>query len=202
MTQIFFLLLALVPAPQSNRSSLGITVYADENFRGKSATFRENTQDLRPFGLTDKATSLRVAPGEAWEVCEHINYEGRCRVFTGDVRDLRDEGFNDIISSVRRVADYVPPSRGRGQGRDTGRPELELFEGRDFRGPSMLLTGDADSLRQFSNRVGSVRVISGEWEICDLVNYRGRCRTVSRDVADVRSLDLGDGPSSARPIRR
>lgn len=199
MVSILLMFIALLPAQRNDRPAIGITVYADPDFRGKSAQFRENTQDLRPFGLTDKVSSLRVPQGEAWEVCEHINYQGRCRVFTYNVRDLHDEGFNDIISSVRRVADSGP---GRGRGRDKDEPRLELFDQRDYRGRSVTVTSTSSTLAGFSNRAGSVRVLSGNWEVCERPSFRGTCVEVSRDVPDLRRLGLNDQLSSARPIRK
>jgi hypothetical protein len=47
-------------------------------------------------------SSIRVSPGVAWEVCEHVNYAGRCRVITSDTPNLLGGGWNDVISSVRR----------------------------------------------------------------------------------------------------
>jgi hypothetical protein len=181
---------------QRTAASLGITVFADADYRGTSATFREDTQDLRPFGLTDKVTSLRVAPGEAWEACEHINYEGRCQVFTGNHADLRPTRWSDIISSVRRVKDADVP---RGRGRDI--PRLILFDARDFRGGSIEIDQTSPQLRGFSNRAGSARVLSGRWELCERASFRGRCVIVNADVADLGRVGLSNEVSSARPVR-
>ena len=52
---------------------VGITVFSDKNFRGRSATYRQDVPDLEPLGLNDKVSSLRVGPREQWEVCEHSN---------------------------------------------------------------------------------------------------------------------------------
>lgn len=58
-------------AQERQKGGVGITVFADLNFSGKSATFRQDVPDLRAVGFNDTITSLRVAPGERWEVCEH-----------------------------------------------------------------------------------------------------------------------------------
>ena len=190
-------------AERQRAGSLGITVYADPGFRGRSATFRDDTQDLRPFGLTDKASSLGVPRGEVWEVCEHINYAGRCQVFTGDEPDLRPIRWNDIISSVRRVRDVLP-GRGRGDrfgGRGGDRTRLILYDQRDYRGRSIEVEGTSSVLAGFSNRSGSLKVISGQWEVCELPNFRGRCIVVTRDIPDLRRQGLSNQLSSARPVR-
>jgi hypothetical protein len=205
MTHLLLVLLMMFQG-RSGGGGLGITVYADPDFRGRSATFREDTPDLRPFGLTDRVSSLRVPRGEAWEVCEHINYEGRCQVFTYDDPDLREIRWSDIISSVRRVRDVETGrgrsggDRGRGEGRGDNRPRLVLYDQPDYRGRSIEVDGVAGTLAGFSNRAGSLRVYgSGEWEVCEFPNFRGRCIFVSRDIPDLRRQGLSDELSSARP---
>ena len=49
---------------------VGITVFTDMNFRGKSATFRQDVSDLSRFDLNDKISSLKVAPGDDKAVLE------------------------------------------------------------------------------------------------------------------------------------
>lgn len=71
---------ALSPAQEREMGGVGITVFADRNFRGESATFREDVPDLRPFGLNDKISSLRIGPGEQWEVCERPEYESKRKI--------------------------------------------------------------------------------------------------------------------------
>ena len=61
-------------------AGVGITVFANENFHGKTATFRQDIPDLTRSGFNDVISSLKVPPGETWEICEHINYQGRCLV--------------------------------------------------------------------------------------------------------------------------
>jgi hypothetical protein len=68
----------------------GLTVFDDRNFRGRSATLRNDTPNLQAIGLNDRASSLRVGPGEQWEVCEHANYTGRCVVVSGSEADLAE----------------------------------------------------------------------------------------------------------------
>src|SRR5258708_1323146 len=81
----------------------GITVSDDVNFEGTTMTFVDDVPDLRNVQFNDRISSLRVAPGEAWEVCEDANYRGRCIVVSGSERDLRARGLNDVITSIRRV---------------------------------------------------------------------------------------------------
>jgi hypothetical protein len=184
-------------AAQGRRfGAVGITVFEDPNYRGKSATFREDVPDLRTFNLNDRVSSLRVAPGEMWEVCFDVEYGGRCQVFAANEPDLRRRGdWNDEISSLRRV---------RGGGGRTGvRPptglrQIVLYDRTGFRGSSRSLDGPMSSLGSFGPRVRSVRVMGGRWELCDGTRWTDRCITVSESVADVGRFDL-KGVSSVRP---
>lgn len=175
----------------------GITVYRDENYRGKTATFREDVPDLRPYGLNDRITSLRVAPGESWEACEDTNYRGRCQVFSGDDRDLRRSGWTDKISSLRRVR--------RGQGRFPSSPitkfGIVLYDTPSFRGNSVSIGEAVEDLRtrDFNDRAESVRIVSGTWELCVDHQFQN-CQTVDRDLADLSSLGLRKRISSLRPV--
>lgn len=175
---------------------VGITVFEDPNYRGGSATFRDDVPDLRRFNLNDRISSLRIAAGELWEACVDIDYNGRCQVFSGSESDLRRRGgWNDEISSLRRV-------RGEGGRRGVrppvGGPQIELFDRVGFRGRSRTLTDPQSSLGAFGRTVQSVRVTRGRWEICEGTRWGGRCVTVSDSVADVGRIGLS-GVSSVRP---
>lgn len=80
---------------------MGVVVYDDVDFQGPALTLRNDAPDLREFRLNDRISSLQIVPGETWEVCESINFSGRCAVLTGSGRDLRVGGWNDLISSMR-----------------------------------------------------------------------------------------------------
>jgi hypothetical protein len=138
-----------------------LTVFADRNFRGKSATLRDDTPDFRRIGMNDMVTSLQVGPGEQWEVCEHINYTGRCAVFSGSVSDLSRTGWSGIISSARRVRGgrgAMPPSQPGPGGR--GPTGLELFSRTGFGGDRRVFTGPESDLRRigFNSTAQSLRV--------------------------------------------
>jgi Beta/Gamma crystallin len=195
----FLLFGALLPAQDYRSGGGGITVYRDENFRGRSATIRSDTPDLRRYDLNDRITSLRVAPGEAWEACVDTNYRGRCQIFSRDEPDLRRLGWTDKISSLRRV-------RGGGGGirppdRPVGKFGIVLYEDPFFRGGSITLSEATENLRfqGFHDRAESVRVLSGRWELCAEPRYQ-RCRIVDRDVSSLSVLGLNKKLSSARPL--
>ena len=186
---------ATAPSAQFRQvGGVGITVFEDTNFRGGSATFREDVPDLRRFNLNDRITSLRVAPGEIWEACIDIDYGGRCQVFSGAEPDLhRRSGWNDEISSLRRIRGTA-----RGGRPPVGGPQIELYERVNFRGRTRSLTRPEASLGSFGRSVQSVRVTSGRWEVCEGTRWGGRCITTSDSITDVNRLGL-NGVASVRP---
>jgi hypothetical protein len=180
---------------------LGLEVFEDKNFKGRSATFLQSTPDLRSSGMDGRISSLRVAPGEVWEVCTQPNYQGRCQVVSGTESDLaKRAGWNDAIFSARRV---------RGGGGDVGRGGggggntrgIELFAGTRYSGQRTLIDRPESNLRRvnFNDRASSLRVPRGEvWEVCVNADFDD-CRVVDSDVPDLSVLGLNREISSARP---
>ena len=189
---------------QRGRGYAGITVYEHPDFRGTSVTFREEIADLRRHGLNDRITSLDVEGNQAWEVCQDINFGGRCRVFTGSIDDLREDGWNDRISSLRPAGltrgDYgsVWNNRGRNERSARGRSALVLYDRTNFRGDSRTIPNSSANLGSVGDRARSVEVHGGTWELCDGAFRNARCVIVSRDVPDLRNLGLTGGVTSVR----
>lgn len=78
---------------------------------------------------------------------------------------------------------------------------IVLFEGSNFSGEAVEITGDVRTLNdaRFNDEASSIRVLSGSWIVCDDADFRGRCQTISRDVSDLRSIGLNNNISSVRP---
>jgi hypothetical protein len=171
--------------------AVGVTVFADPNYRGASASFRTDTPDLRPYALSDKISSIEIPAGEVWEVCQDINYANRCQTFSNSVPNLRSIGWNDRISSLRMV-------RGGFRGdRSTSSQSLVFYDRPGYRGASTVLTSGSSNLGSIGNRAESVEVRSGTWELCDRT---GRCATVSQNVPDLSRLGLSGRITSARLV--
>jgi hypothetical protein len=86
-----------------------IAVWADADFRGRSAVFSEDVSNLKDFDLNDEISSLRVLGGR-WEVCADSRFRN-CVEVQGEIRNLREIGLNDEISSLRELEER--PQRGR-----------------------------------------------------------------------------------------
>ena len=182
----------------------GITVYEDPDFRGDSFTFRNEVPDLRQNGLNDRISSLEVDGSQAWEVCRDVNFGGGCRVFQGTIDDLRSEGWNDRISSMRAVGfARGNDNRGGGWGNTRGnsnnrQTRLVLFDRPNFRGDARNVLNSATNLG--GDRIRSVQVYGGTWELCEGSSRNARCVTVSESVPDVRNIGLRNGVTSAREV--
>lgn len=213
MTRVFFVAAALAlvgpllpveaqPQERGMGGVVGITVYEDRDFRGRNANFRQDVPDLRDSGMNDRIVSLQIANGEAWEVCEHAFYGGRCQVFYGVEYDLRQRGWGRMISSMRRVRGNGGGGGGWGGGGGSDRG-LVLYSGRNFGGQSRVLGGPTRDLREldFNDLAESLRVPRGEeWEVCDNIEF-DRCRVVNSDITDLNMIGLRRKVSSARPLR-
>lgn len=184
----------------------GITVYEHPDFRGDSVTFQNEVPDLRQHALNDRISSMEVDGNQAWEVCRDVNYGGGCRVFQGTIDDLRSEGWNDRISSMRAVGiNRGNNNRGGVWGNQRGnannrQSRLVLFDRPDFRGSSRDVLNSATNLGSVGDRVRSVQVYGGTWELCEGASRNARCVTVSESVPDVRNLGLRNGVASAREV--
>src|SRR5262245_24192578 len=185
-------------AQERQIGGVGVTIFANRNFSGRSATLREDTPDLRTIGMNDVARSLRVGPGEQWEVCEHAFYEGRCVAVSGSEADLSRTGWDRRISSVRRLADSgigIRPPIGQLPG------GLELFAGTGFNGDRRAFTSPQPDLRRvgFNDVAQSLRIGRGQsWQVCVDTNYRN-CLVVNTDWQDLRGLGMSRRISSVRP---
>jgi hypothetical protein len=86
-------------------------------------------------------------------------------------------------------------------------PGIVLYSRGGFSGRNIAVDGDMPDLRQlgFNDRASSMRVNWGVWEVCQDVNFHGRCFRVDRSVSNfgrfddqISSVRLLDGRRSRR----
>jgi len=78
-----------------------VTLYEGENFHGRSFVANGTVTNLDGTGFNDRASSAIVEHGR-WELCEHMNFGGRCIVLhPGQYPSLSYAGLNNQISSIR-----------------------------------------------------------------------------------------------------
>lgn len=80
---------------------------------------------------------------------------------------------------------------------------LELFEGPNYTGRSVLFTADDHNLmnQRFNDAAMSARLVSGQpWEVCVDAEYRGGCVRLERDEPDLRRIGMSRTISSVRRV--
>ncbi|MBH1995719.1 MAG: beta/gamma crystallin family protein [Burkholderiales bacterium] len=194
-----------------------LTLYSRDDYHGRSHTVRDAVADLEDVRFNDTTQSIRVRSGR-WEACEEADFRGACFLLeAGEYPSL--DGHANKITSLREVCGGWDGHPGRDRDRDRdhrwerdrerghlpGRSlggELTFYTRDDFAGRSLTVRNGAADLRErdFNDTVQSVRVRSGYWEVCEDVDFRGRCRTLG--PGDYASLErLSNRISSVREVR-
>jgi len=80
----------------------GVCFYKDVNFEGDYFCARPgDTFSTLPFGLNNRIASIRFFGKAEVTVFQDSRYEGRSSRFESSVKNLKDEGWADEISSIR-----------------------------------------------------------------------------------------------------
>jgi peptidase inhibitor family I36 len=186
--------------------SAGACFYEDTNFHGRYFCVRQGDR-LRslPSGMSDKISSVRVM-GSDVTVFRDSDMRGRSARFIGDVRNLKQEGWNDQISSVE-VGRGGDRGRWRGDrspvwGRDEPMPREGacFYQDSDFRGPYFCAPRGATytSLpRGFNDRISSIRVFGADVRLFQNQKFGGRSTEIRSDVPNLRG-HWSDNVSSIR----
>ena len=169
-----------------------IIVFTGPDFRGQQQTFDREAPRLRDVGWNDRIASVQIRGGE-WQLCRAERFT-ECITVSRDVPNLASWGMDYAVNSLRPVRGDQPPST-------SGTPSITVFEGSGFRGQQRGFQGSIPRLRNqgWSDRIGSVVVGAGEWEICAEEEFRD-CVTVSGDQADLTAQRLDYRVRSLRPM--
>jgi len=148
-----------------------IALYQHPNFEGRELILDQDVSDLsRSRGWNDETDSIRVEgasfggrprPGQNREdricVYQHTEYRGKSQCFdAGDeVRDLRQIGWNDGVSSIRTF----------------GRTRVAFYEDSGFQGQRLIVEQDIPDLTQlgargggsWNDRISSLRAADARW---------------------------------------
>ncbi|HQZ06613.1 MAG TPA: beta/gamma crystallin-related protein, partial [Burkholderiaceae bacterium] len=70
---------SVAAAALAGQAAAQITFYEREGFQGESFTTRRQVGDFGRFGFNDSASSVVVGgdPGDRWQVCEDVRFNGR-----------------------------------------------------------------------------------------------------------------------------
>lgn len=160
----------------------GACFYDDVNMRGQYFCVRpgENLASL-PEGMSDRISAIRIFGDADVVVFRDARFRGPSARFITDARDLRREGWNDRISSIR-----VALRRGGGWSGERGpvwgneAPPREgacFYQDANFRGPYFCVPQGASYVRLppgFNDRISSVRLFRATAIIFSDVEFGGR----------------------------
>jgi hypothetical protein len=77
-----------------------LILYDNRGFGGRTLTVDRDMSVLGAFA--NRAESLRIIGGGAWELCERPVFQGTCVIVSSDVSDLGRFGMRNALGSVRR----------------------------------------------------------------------------------------------------
>ena len=195
----------------------GACFYENTDFRGRYFCASPG-QDMAflPSGMGDSISSIRTFGGISVIVFRDSNFRGASTRFSGNVNNLKRQGWNDTISSIRvqGAGFFGRDDRGREGERERGgfggrvpqwgrgpmtRNGACFFEDSGFRGRYFCVErGDsyASLPPGFNDKISSIRVFGRSVEIFANDSFRGRSRRINRDVANLGNW--GDRISSLR----
>lgn len=182
---------------QEHGDGPAIELFDERGLRGERLAVDRNVRNLMRFNFNDRTASALVREG-TWQVCAAANFAGHCRTLVPGTYPGFGHQLSDKISSVRRIDGQHADRRGRG--REEEQAMVELFMQPGFGGPRYTASQDVANLdgTAFNDRVESMTVNQGRWELCSDAGYRGHCIVVGPG----RYEHLGDMSQRLSSIRR
>ena len=172
-----------------------VTLYKDQKFSGATLSLRDATPNLAQQGFQNQASSA-VVTGTRWEFCSSPEGRGDCVILNPGRYERLDQKIYHRMESARPVGDAWPSKEkqrtalaqkderrdGRRDSREHRRGDrgaIDLYPGADFNGRPLRLEGDTETLdgSRLQERVSSIVVHDGTWQLCSRPAYEGRCRT-------------------------
>ncbi len=203
--QALMLLAGLAAAPHALADA---TFYEHDGFQGRSLRATTQLADFGSRDFNDLASSVSIT-GDPWQLCRDERYSGECVVLQpGRYASLREFGFNDRLSSARRLVD-ADGDAADGDRRPwpvvspPGPAQLVLFEDSHFGGRQLQSPARARSLGRldFDDTASSAVVLGERWEVCDGERWSGRCLVLRPGrYATLTAMGLGDRIRSARVV--
>ena len=166
-------------------SASDVMLHRDANCQGPSMSTIVATPDVNY-----PVDSVKVIGGP-WEICRDTNYRNCVRVDRDGCSNLTEINFWGQVRSVRPAASGPSPVK----------PEAILYRDIGFSGPAVAIPGAKSDMSYLDNfRARSIRVKGGAWEVCSGKNYKGRCRKVENDTANLMMIGVTREIGSMRPL--
>ncbi|HWQ16119.1 MAG TPA: beta/gamma crystallin-related protein [Roseiflexaceae bacterium] len=185
----------------------GVYLYEHPNYQGRCVRFTADNNDLRTVGFDDTASSIRIIGSWTAALFRDLSGTGGGSTFTGDDPNLFDDLIGDNQATSLRVArgQQAPPPAAGPVGACDGNEGVYLYEGTNYTGACIRLTGDVADLRSYhlDDAVSSVRVF-GRWSVMlfrDL-SYTGASSTFIESDPDLRNDGVGSNQATSVIVRR
>ena len=175
-----------------------IVLFSEDGIRGRSLAVANDIADLSSANFNDTMQSLVIESGY-WEFCSDSYFRGQCRVLGPGQYQRMEPVLYRSVSSIR-AASRDTRAEQSSQGNQQMRGEVELFTGINFSGSRFPVGQDMATFDQggFNDKIGSVIVNAGQWEMCVDSNYRGSCSVFGPG----RYANLGGMTNQLSSIRR
>ena len=196
----------------AGQSFAQVTFYQNENFQGPTFTAEQQVSDLQRFGYNDRASSV-VVKGGSWEVCENINFGGRCVIMQpGNYPSLNSVGLNYRVSSLRAADGYARAQDSRmapiaasvpSQTQAQAGSQVVFYEGENFQGRSFTAQNQIDDFTRygFNDLAASAVVLGDRWEACENVRFGGRCVVMRPGrYSSLQAMGMANRVSSVRAV--
>lgn len=174
-----------------------LRVFAETDFKGADAVFRDPVPNLATVGVPSRISSARVMAGR-WLICAGPNFSSDCVWLAHDVPSFPDVGFTQKPGSLRPQSVPVM-ERHWGNKRAAPRTALALFERSGYDGEWTALS---DSVPDFDEAhlksPGSIVLGEGVWRLCSGPAYTGRCLILTGSVWSLQEIFLGQFRSAQR----
>jgi len=154
---------------------------------------------------TQSCREITAFDGQVWARCQAGG--GRWTWSSADVRGCRGglENRGGYLMCTGNPGPGGPGGPGGGGGWPGGgglRPDAVMFEHAGYQGQPYEVRGDMPDLTaiRFNDKASSIKILRGEWQVCEDVDYQGRCWILTRDEG-LLGRDLNDRISSIRRVR-
>lgn len=200
------------PPPSGNAcdGQEGVYLYEHPNFQGRCLRLTSGAGDLRVFGFDDITSSIRIVGNWTATLFRDLTGSGVSQVFTQDNANLAGQPIGDnqatSVAVVRGgAAPPPPPPSGGVVAACDGQEGVYLYEGTNYSGACIRVTGDIADLRPYNlnDAISSVRVF-GRWTVVlfrDL-NYSGISSTFTESDPDLRNDGIGSNEATSVVVRR
>lgn len=173
----------------------GVCFYDDVEHRGEYFCAKPGESfDRIPGGMSDRISSIRIFGRVEVIVFRDVRFRGPSARFSNDVRNLRREGWNDRVSSLRVVRDDREWERDRDRAPVWGLSEAIPREGAcfyketNYRGEFFCVPQGASIASVppgFNDRIASIRVTRATVIIFSDGEFGGRSTRVSSNISNL-----------------